>query len=228
MALAGVGTALVLAAGIVILGRLAPGVTLAMALTGAWFVAVAVAALALARRRGGLLAPMALGYVAVGAVAAVLLALPMVVDREVDERVVTADPAPPPAPATGGGAELERDAPAEPRRPRNRLLAAGRFAPREHAVRGRAALIRLGRGGTRLTLSRFEVDNGPDLRVYLVTGPATGEGDLGDVRDLGALKGNRGNQQYVVPARLPRRYDTVVIWCRAFSVNFAVAALAPE
>jgi len=93
-------------------------------------------------------------------------------------------------------------------------------------VRGRASLIRLARGGTRLTLTDFEVDNGPDLRVYLVTGAATGEGDVGEVADLGALKGNRGDQQYTVPGRIDtRRYDTAVIWCRAFSVNFAAARL---
>ena len=78
----------------------------------------------------------------------------------------------------------------------------------------------------RLTLTGFEVDNGPDLRVHLVTGPATGEGDVDDVEDLGALKGNRGDQQYTVPRNLDtNRYDTAVIWCRAFSVNFAAAKL---
>jgi hypothetical protein len=44
--------------------------------------------------------------------------------------------------------------------------------------------------------------------------------------DLGALKGNKGNQQYALPRDLDlERFTTVVIWCRAFSVNFARAPL---
>jgi hypothetical protein len=84
----------------------------------------------------------------------------------------------------------------------------------------------LAQGGRVLTLTRFEVDNGPDLRVYLVAGPATTEGEVDDFEDLGGLKGNVGNQQYEIPADVSiDRYSTVVIWCRAFSVLFARAPL---
>ena len=77
-----------------------------------------------------------------------------------------------------------------------------------------------------LTLTNFEVDNGPDLRVYLVAGPARDESGVDDFEDLGALKGNQGNQQYELPSGVDlERYSTVVIWCRAFSVNFARAPL---
>ncbi len=58
-----------------------------------------------------------------------------------------------------------------------------------------------------------------------------GDGSNGAVegaRDLGALKGNKGNQQYVLPAGADlSRYRSVVIWCRAFSAAFARARLAP-
>ena len=44
--------------------------------------------------------------------------------------------------------------------------------------------------------------------------------------DLGALKGNRGDQQYRIPAGTELRGPwTVVVWCRAFSVLFARAEL---
>jgi hypothetical protein len=77
-----------------------------------------------------------------------------------------------------------------------------------------------------LTLTRFETDNGPDLRLLLVAGPARSEGEVRDHVDLGALKGNRGDQQYRLPAGLDLdRYPTVVVWCRAFSVLFARAPL---
>ena len=42
--------------------------------------------------------------------------------------------------------------------------------------------------------------------------------------DLGGLKGNKGMQQYDVPAGLDR-YATVVIWCRAFTIAFGKADL---
>ena len=45
--------------------------------------------------------------------------------------------------------------------------------------------------------------------------------------DLGALKGNIGDQNYDVPADLDlSRYRAVSIWCRRFSVNFGAAPLA--
>jgi Electron transfer DM13 len=79
----------------------------------------------------------------------------------------------------------------------------------------------------RLLPTEFETDSGPDLRVYVsTTDPAAG-GELGDFVDLGGLKGNKGNQQYTLPADLDLgRYSNVVIWCRAFSVGFTSASLA--
>jgi hypothetical protein len=57
-------------------------------------------------------------------------------------------------------------------------------------------------------------------------GPATSEDDVDDFVDLGGLKGNKGNQQYEISADVDlRRYSTAVIWCRAFSVLFALAPL---
>src|SRR3954452_25024136 len=52
------------------------------------------------------------------------------------------------------------------------------------------------------------------------------EADVRHVVDLGALKGNQGDQQYNIPGRVDlERYSTAVIWCRAFSVLFARAPL---
>jgi Electron transfer DM13 len=66
---------------------------------------------------------------------------------------------------------------------------------------------------------------GPDLRVRLVPGDSS-DGGAPRAVDLGALKGNRGDQQYRIPgdARIGGR--SVVIWCRAFSVAFGHAALS--
>ena len=46
--------------------------------------------------------------------------------------------------------------------------------------------------------------------------------------DLGALKGNIGEQNYDVPAELDlNKYRAASIWCRRFRVNFGAAPLAP-
>ena len=69
----------------------------------------------------------------------------------------------------------------------------------------------------------FETTNGPDLYVWLVK---DGDVDNGYV-DLGRLKGNIGSQNYVIPEGTDlSEYDTVFIWCKAFSVLFGSAELA--
>ncbi len=119
--------------------------------------------------------------------------------------------------------DAEQRAAAEPAA-QNVRVRGGRFVSVRHPASGRATVIDLAEGGRVLTLTDFEVDNGPDLRVYLVAGSPTTEGEVGDLVDLGALKGNQGDQQYDIPRDVDVcRYTTAVIWCRAFSVLFARA-----
>jgi hypothetical protein len=102
------------------------------------------------------------------------------------------------------------------------VAAAGQFRSHAHETTGSARVV-----GGKLQLVDLDTDAGPDLRVYVVAGPYDG-GDVGDHVDLGALKGNKGTQQYELPTGLDTaRYGTVVIWCRAFSVAFGSAALSP-
>jgi len=43
---------------------------------------------------------------------------------------------------------------------------------------------------------------------------------------ISALKGNIGDQNYEIPGYLDlSKYNSAVIWCRRFGVNFAVAPL---
>jgi hypothetical protein len=222
---AAVGLLVGLAAGVLVLGRLVPSAGAAVVATSIWFVLVAVVVLAVGRRRRHLLVPLTAAYAVVGLGAAALLGRPLVLDRTVEEEVVSAAPAPmaalaaPPAgPAPSGNRPVEATGPVE--------LASGRFERVAHDGRGRAAVVRLADGSYRVTLTDFATDNGPDLRVRLVVrDPADGDGE--NVVDLGALKGNRGNQQYVVPKQVdPTRFGSVVVWCRAFSVAFVQAPLA--
>jgi hypothetical protein len=170
-----------------------------MALTATWFALAAAIALASlkAGRSTGL--PILTGYLVAAAAIGGYLAWTTLQDKTVDEVVVVADAA---------------AAPGEPRR-MNVLEARGSFTSGEHTTRGTARVIRLPSGRRVLTLTGFETDAGPDLRVRI------------DDVDLGALKGNKGDQQYDVPAGLKPRDQTVRIWCRAFSALFGSAQLRP-
>ena len=108
-------------------------------------------------------------------------------------------------------------------------LAGGSFEGASgHAVEGTATAYRLDDGSRVLRLEEFASDNGPDLKVWLVkTASTDGEAilDAGHA-SLGALKGNRGNQNYDLPANLDLdEYEAVSIWCERFSVNFGTAPL---
>jgi len=211
---AAVSVAVIVLAGIWVSGGLITNdFGLAMALTALWMALAAVGCGLVAWRRPGLRAPVVGAYLLTAVVAGAWLGRSTLIDDEVNERVVKVTP---PAPTRS----VERA------RPANVLLARGSFEPVAHSAAGAATAIRTGAGERVLTLTSFEVDNGPDLRVYLVAGPARDESEVDDFEDLGALKGNMGNQQYELPRGLDLdRYTTVVIWCRAFSVNFARAPL---
>jgi hypothetical protein len=109
-------------------------------------------------------------------------------------------------------------------------LLSGRFHSVAHETHGTAAILDLG-GKRILRLTDFATSNGPDVRVYLVA--AEDAGDNASVTkagfvEVGALKGNQGDQNYDVPADLDlTKYRAVTIWCRRFGVNFATAPLTP-
>jgi hypothetical protein len=187
-----------------------------MGLTAAWFAISGAACVLVARRRRALRIPVIAAYlVTAGAVGAYLGATTLR-DDVVHERVITAAPAPAPARAAAPGARP----PAGPVE-----VARGRFRPHEHATAGTARVIRDTDGRRHLTLTSFSTSPGPDLRVRLVPGDSSDGGAEGAI-DLGALKGNRGDQQYTLPRGADPRGRTVVIWCRAFSAPFGSAALA--
>jgi hypothetical protein len=103
-------------------------------------------------------------------------------------------------------------------------LLSGGFRSEEHDTSGDAAVDNAG-GGRVLTLTSFETAPGPDLRVRLVPGD-TANGAADGAVDLGALKGNRGDQQYRIPDAVLLEGRTVVIWCRTFSAPFGRARLS--
>jgi hypothetical protein len=93
-----------------------------------------------------------------------------------------------------------------------------------HNVEGVAKVLTLPDEKTFLRLENLKATNGPDLYVYLSTGK-----DASDIVNLGRLKGNIGNQNYEIPAGTDlAKYNTVLIWCKAFSTLFGSANLSSQ
>ena len=187
----------------------------------AWFVVVAIAVRFVVRARPELKLPLRVTFVLTALAVGGYTAWTTLRDDVVDEDVVTA-PAAPAAPASHERPQ-EREKPAAPQ---NVLVASGSFEGIEKDTSGSAKVIQLaGSRRRKLTLTDFDTAPGPDYRVYLAKGRATLD-SVPDYEDLGGLKGNKGDQQYEVPEGLDvKRYDTVVIWCRAFSVGIGQARL---
>ncbi len=111
------------------------------------------------------------------------------------------------------------------------VLKSGNFRDADsfHRGEGTATIYRGPDGSHLLRLEDFSVTNGPDLRVLLSRHPDPM--DRHEARDdgyiqLDKLKGNRGNQNYPIPAdEDPAEYNSVIIYCWPFSVVFSVAPL---
>jgi hypothetical protein len=129
-----------------------------------------------------------------------------------------------------GAQSDDTEAEAEPEPTGPVALSSGDFISRSrYTVTGEATVYELEDGSRTLRLEDFESTNGPNLFVYLTSADADApDADLdADYIDLGALRGNVGNQNYDIPADVDLEvYDTVVIWCRPFSVAFGAADLA--
>ncbi|MFG2836952.1 DM13 domain-containing protein [Streptomyces zaomyceticus] len=114
-----------------------------------------------------------------------------------------------------------------------RTVAQGSLISHEHTTTGTVKLIRLPDGSHTVRLENLDTSNGPDLRVWLTDAPVK-EGkagwhvfDDGKYVSLGKLKGNKGDQNYAVPAGADLSgLTSVAIWCDRFDVSFGAAKLA--
>ena len=107
-------------------------------------------------------------------------------------------------------------------------LARGSFRSLEHQTSGTAILLRLSDGTVILRLENLDTSNGPDVHVTLSPMVSTsGDRDYNNgYLDLGSLKGNKGNQNYDVPAGTDlTHFRSAVIWCKRFTVGFGVAPI---
>lgn len=103
-------------------------------------------------------------------------------------------------------------------------------ADQGYNAKGRAEIIKLKDGGLGLKLSSdFKVRSGPDLRVWLSA--ASNPGSARSVKrakhlELGRLRSSNGEQIYRIPKGASiSDLSSVVIWCKAFGVNFGSAKL---
>jgi hypothetical protein len=112
------------------------------------------------------------------------------------------------------------------------VLAEGKFITHEHATTGSVKILQYSDGSRILRIENLKTSNGPKLEVWLTDAPVI-EGldgwrvfDDGKFINLGALKGNIGNQNYSIPSETNLEdYSSISIWCERFSVSFGAAAL---
>jgi hypothetical protein len=110
-------------------------------------------------------------------------------------------------------------------------ITTGNFKSLAHETKGSASIYQLADGQRTLRLTQFETSNGPDVHVYLIAAEIDKGSDAikaAGFVDLGSMKGNKGDQNYEIPADTDlNKYTNVTIWCARFGVNFGQAALEP-
>lgn len=94
-----------------------------------------------------------------------------------------------------------------------------------HTGSGDVLLVSDPDGNVILRFQDYAVRNGPDLFIYLTPDP-DGDVHADGAVDLGEIRATQGFVNYEVPADVdPTTFRAAVIYCRAFSVTFAVAQL---
>jgi len=210
----------------------APGYVSAIGLVVAWFVVCSVIFGRVGKARPELRWWLRGTFLTCSAASLIAFYVTSVRDTVVDEALPEAVPASqlarqpgavdPLAPQPEGDARAASEATAYA--PLNVVERRGAVKPASHSASGTARVVKLGAGGRRLTLGDgFQIDPGPQVHVYLAT-----DAGGGTFKDLGKLKGSKGDQQYRIPASVDLdRYDTLVLWCVPFTVSLATAQLRP-
>ncbi|MEU7786267.1 DM13 domain-containing protein [Amycolatopsis sp. NPDC049159] len=111
-------------------------------------------------------------------------------------------------------------------------LVTGTLISHEHPTSGTVRVLRAADGSLVLRLEDLATSSGPDVRVWLTDAPVKPgkDGwalfDDGKHFDAGKLKGNKGNQNYALPAGTDLSgYTSVSLWCDRFNVSFGAAEL---
>jgi hypothetical protein len=112
-----------------------------------------------------------------------------------------------------------------------KALETGTFHGKVHQTSGRATIYQEADGKLVLRLTNFKTSNGPDVHVILIAAKDADDdanflkSDTSRV-ELGALKGNEGDQNYAIPKGTDlAKFQTVSIYCERFNANFGAAPL---
>lgn len=126
-------------------------------------------------------------------------------------------------PVPSGGPSVGSEPSGDPGVPQARRTGSFVGADEFHFGSGTALLIETAPGEWIVRFEDFSVRNGPDLFVYL---SPDAEGYVDGAVELGTLKATDGSFNTPVPAGTNvNDMRSVVIWCKQFAVQFAVAAL---
>lgn len=116
--------------------------------------------------------------------------------------------------------------------PETKTLYTGTLISHEHDTTGTVSVLQLGNGQRVLRLEDLDTSDGPALYVWLSDAEVLPGSDGWRVFDdgehvsLGNLKGNKGSQNYDIPADADlSKLHSVSIWCDRFNVSFGAAEL---
>jgi len=106
-------------------------------------------------------------------------------------------------------------------------LSSGEFVGIDHSATGTASIYEQeGRHVLRFE-DDTDIQNGPDLYVWVLPAESYEGGTPEGYIDLGFLQGTVGGQNYDLPDEFdPSVHRTVLIWCLRFAVPFATAPLS--
>ena len=111
------------------------------------------------------------------------------------------------------------------------LLSSSEWISLGHPGTGTVLVYRQPDGSHVIRFEDLAVSNGPDLLVILSASSLVNDQNAYSAVEylsLGDLKGNKGNQNYEVPADVNLEdYQTVAIWCRRFNYTFNAADIHP-
>jgi hypothetical protein len=185
-----------------------------------------------------------LAIISLAAGAAIFQPWKLFIDTEIQEQIPTVQESPSEvaeatnseiAPTEGAQQEESGATQKEPANDHPKILSQGSFISHEHATSGTVKILELADGSRILRIENLDTSDGPKLEVWLTDAPviAGQDGwfvfDDGKQQSLGALKGNKGNQNYVIPANLNLSdYSSVSIWCVTFKVSFGAAELIKQ
>ena len=106
-------------------------------------------------------------------------------------------------------------------------ISGGSFFGIDHSAEGTATVYEQDGAFVLRFEDDTDIQNGPDLFVWVLESDSYAGGDPGEFIDLGKIKGNVGGQNYELPAEFdPGVHQFVLIWCKRFSVPFAASPLA--